>query len=732
MSAVAPNILSAQLAVEGMHCAACAGRIEKALRPIEGVERAAVNVATHRLHLTWDNGRVSLSQLRQAVSDLGFALRELDDADANARRRLEKRTALKRIAVAGIAMMQVMTFAVALYAGAWEGIEAHYASYLRLVSMLVTLPVVFYSAAPFFGAALRDLAQGRVGMDVPVSLAIVLAFAASVFNALRGSGEVYFDSVTMFVFFLLLGRFVEMQTRHKAGSVTQALAAALPRSVLRLRDGRTETVALAALEAGDTVVVPAGAVIPADGIVALGNGRVDESLLTGESTPISATPGRAVIGGSLNVGAPLQVTLSAVGDKTVLAHVVRLVERAQSERPRIALAADRAAAHFVVWILAAAVIVCALWLWLDPPRAFSATLALLVVTCPCALSLATPAALAAATSHLARSGLLVTRADAIERLALASRVVFDKTGTITQGAPQIARSRVLGPLPLDRCLTIAAALEDSSEHPLAAAFRDSTATLPVPASVNVARGAGISGVIDGERYRIGSLEFAQAIASHESNRRLPAAAIFLGSSRGLLAAFEMDDALREGSRDAVRALNQLGVAVEIASGDHAETVQRVADHLGVESWRARLTPEAKLERIRELDRMQGGVVMVGDGINDAPVLGAASVSIAIGTGSALAQASADLILTSKSLLAIPAGITVARRTLRIMRQNLAWAAAYNLAAIPLAAMGWIAPWAAAIGMSLSSIFVVLNAGRLAPRPAPGRTVAESGGREAIA
>jgi Cu2+-exporting ATPase len=732
MSAAAPDISSAVLAVEGMHCAACAGRIEKVLRPIAGVERAAVNVATHRLQLSWDSRRVSLAGLLQAVADLGFKLHELDDADASRRRRLEKRTALKRIAVAGIAMMQVMTFAVALYAGAWEGIEAQYASYLRLVSMLVTLPVVLYSAAPFFGSAWRDVSHRRVGMDVPVSLAILLAFAASVFNTLRGSGEVYFDSVTMFVFFLLLGRFVEMQTRHHAGSVTQAMAAALPHSVLRLRDGRPETVALGALEAGDTVLVPAGAVIPADGVVTRGSSRVDESLLTGESTPISCGPGKAVTGGSLNLGAPLQVRLSAVGESTVIAHIVRLLERAQSERPRVALAADRAATHFVAWILGAAVVVCGLWLWIDPPRAFPATLALLVVTCPCALSLATPAVLAAATSRLARIGLLVTRADAIERLSQARLAVFDKTGTLTQGAPRIARSHVLADLPIDRCLTLAAALESASEHPLAAAFRDGSDALPAVDSIHVERGSGISGVIGGEPYRIGHLEFVETIARTKPVNDAPAAAVFLGNSNGLIAAFEMDDALRDGSRDAMRALEQLGVAVQIASGDHAETVRRVAAQLGVETWRARLTPEAKLESVRELNRTGTGVVMVGDGINDAPVLGAASVSIAIGSGSALAQASADLILTSKSLLPIPLGIAVARRALRIMRQNLAWAAAYNLAAIPLAAMGWIPPWLAAIGMSLSSILVVLNARRIATRSAELPAVAEPGTHEAIA
>jgi Cu2+-exporting ATPase len=732
MSATHPKFSNALLAVEGMHCAACAGRIEKALRSLEGVERAAVNVAAHRLHVTWDGARVSQSRLLQVVSDLGFTLRELDDADAIGRRRVEKRTALKRIAVAGLAMMQVMTFAVALYAGDWEGMEAHYASFLRLVSMLVTLPVVLYSAAPFFSAAWRDLARRRVGMDVPVSLAILLAFAASVFNTLRGSGEVYFDSVTMFVFFLLLGRFVEMQARHHAGSVTQAMAAALPRAALRLRDCRTESVELHALQAGDTVVVPAGAVIPADGTVVLGTSRVDESLLTGESTPVACTPGRNVIGGSLNVGSPLQVKLSAVGADTVLSHIVRLLERAQSERPRIALAADRAATHFVAWILGAAVIVCALWLWLDPPRAFPATLALLVVTCPCALSLATPAALAAATSHLARSGLLVTRADAIERLAQARHAVFDKTGTLTQGAPAIARSHVIGQLPLDRCQAIAAALEASSEHPLAAAFRDSTLELPVVGSVKVESGYGISGVVDGERYRIGRLDFVEAIASARTIHRAPATAIFLGSTSGLLAAFEMNDALREGAGDAVRALEQLGVSTHMASGDHAETVRRVADQLGIGSWRARLTPEDKLQYIRGLDRARGGVAMIGDGINDAPVLGAASVSIAIGSGSALAQASADLVLTSKSLLAIPAGVAIARQALAIMRQNLAWAAAYNLAAIPLAAMGYIAPWAAAIGMSASSILVVLNAWRLAARRTAAPPIIASGTREAIA
>jgi len=701
-----------ELTIDGMHCGACAQAIEKGVGTLPGVSEIRVSAATGNAQIRWDLARLPLSRILVTIAGLGFEPSLIhEQLDQNTL--LERRTAYKRLAVAGFGMMQVMTFAFGLYAGALEGIEAQYELYLRLVSMLVTIPVVLYSAVPFFSNAWRDLLVGRLGMDLPVSAAILLALAASIVNTLLGTGEVYFDSVTMFVFFLLIGRMVEMHARHHAGTVTQALARLLPPSAVRLEAGVANAVPVSALQVGDVLLVAAGQTVPADGIVIAGSSRLDESMLTGEATPLSRKAGDAVMGGSLNVAQPLQIQVTALGPQTVLSSIVRLLSRAQAERPRLARAADGAAANFVAWILAAAFAVGALWFWFDSPRAFPALLAVLVVTCPCALSLATPAAVAAATRRLARLRLLVTRADAIEALAHVRVCVLDKTGTLTSGQPRIARTYLFGDLSGSNCLAIASALEMSSEHPLAQAFAQPLTTKAEVAATDlqVTSGAGIEGTVQGVRYRIGSLEYAAALSTMTAPQSIAGATIFLSSSDGILAGFEINDSLRPDAVAAVDELRDLGIEVRIASGDHRDVVARVAEHLGVEQWRARLTPQDKLAYVKSL-AAGGGVLMVGDGINDAPVLNAASVSVAMGSGSALAQASADFISTANSLQVLATGVREARRTLGVIRQNLAWAFGYNLLAIPLAALGLVPPWAAAIGMSASSMLVVLNARRL--------------------
>lgn len=714
--------VTAQLAVEGMHCGGCALKIERGLGALSGVERVSVNGATKRMQVRWDLNTVPFSRLLRTIAELGFVPRVIGAvpaADADGVR--EKRQALKRLAVAGLGMAQVMSFAFALYAGAAHGMDPTIARYLRLISLVVTVPVVFYSATPFFSGAWGDLKARRLGMDIPVSLATALAFAASIFNTLRDSGEVYFDSVTMFVFLLLLGRFIEMQTRHRSGSATAALAHLLPATVQRFRQGQMQTVNLAEIEAGDRLLVPAGAAIAADGRVLRGTARVDESLLTGESTPATRGIDDPVLGGSLNLGQPFEMTVTAAGASTVLASIVRLLERAQAERPRLGLLADRAAAWFVAGVLLLAAAVAGAWLYFDPSRAFAATLAVLVVTCPCALSLATPAAIAAATTRLARMGLLIAHPDAIEALGQAHYCVFDKTGTLTQGAPRVIHVTTYGNRSTNDCMKIAAALEAHSQHPLAGAF--SAAAAPPATDVRELRGQGLEGIVDGTLFRIGQFDFAAAVCPNLTSAAAANASLYLADRTGILAAFDIDDALRPEAPAAVSALSGLGIESEIASGDRREAVEWAASRLKVTHWQARLTPEAKLARIRELNRRPGGAIMVGDGVNDAPVLGAARVSIAMGGGSALAHASADAILTSPSLTVLAESVQVARRTLHIVRQNLGWATAYNLLAVPLAAVGAVPPWAAAIGMSASSLLVVLNASRLSRKGAHPRGAA---------
>ena len=723
------ELSSVNLLLEGVRCAACGWLVERRLERRSGVTGIAVNPATGRARLEWRTGEAALSSLLRSIYSLGYRPHVLGAADTLEVAERERRQALKRLAVAGLGMMQVMMFAVALYAGAFDGMDPVLRHYLRLVSMLVATPVLLYAGRPFLEGAWRNLAARQLGMDVPVALGLVLAWAASTWNTFTDRGEVYFDSVTMFTFLLLLGRFVEMSARHRAGSTSDALLRLQPISATRLRNGNAERVAVAELGSGDTVLVAAGEAFPADGVLVEDATSVDESMLTGESAAVLRGPGDAVLGGSINVGRPSRAVVSAVGHDTVLAGIVRLLERAQTERPAIARLADRWASWFVAGVLLVAAGVAGAWMIVDPARAFEATLAVLVVTCPCALSLATPTAITAATASLARQGLLVTRAEALEGLARARRVVMDKTGTLTLGQPVVRRCRPLGGLGEMECLSVAASLEQASTHPIARAFARPEGPLRAATQVEAEPGAGIGGRLEGVRYRIGRRDFVAAIAGP---RDADDAHTYLGRDGEWLAEIEISDALRPGAAEAVARLRSLGLEVEIASGDHEAAVATAARAAGIDRFRARLRPEEKLALVHGIQGSGQPVVMVGDGVNDAPVLAAATVSIAMGAGSSLAQTSADAVLMARELDTLPESVAVARRTVGIIRQNLVWAVAYNVLALPLAAFGFIPPWAAAIGMSASSLLVVGNALRLrgaAPAqagPAAARQAREAG------
>lgn len=709
-SAAADNQRSVNLLLEGIRCPACAWLVERRLEREAGVAAVAVNPATGRARLEWRPGDARLSSLLRTIEALGYRPHVLGLADTLEIALRERRQALKRLAIAGLGMMQVMMFAVALYAGAFEGMDPTLKQFLRLVSMLVATPVLFYSGRPFMQGAWRSLRAAQFGMDVPVTLALLLAYGASTFNTFAARGQVYFDSVTMFVFLLLLGRYAEMAARHHAGSTTDALARLQPASALRVTgNGGVERVPVGGLAVGDILLVPPGETFPVDGILLEGATSADESLLTGEPGAVTRRAGEALVGGSTNVGSTARLRVTAIGHETVLAGIVRLLTRAQTERPALARLADRWAAWFVGIVLLAAIAVATGWVLVEPGRAFEATLAVLVVTCPCALSLATPTAITAATSALARHGLLVTRADALEALARATHVVFDKTGTLTIGRPEVRHCRTLGGTDAQQCLRIGAALEQASTHPIARAFGRVPRPLPAPSALTVEPGQGLDGVVGGIRYRIGRRDFVAGLAGARGE---PDAGLYLGRSGEWLADITIEDRLRAGAAAAVERLGQLGLTVEVASGDQADTVARVAAAAGIARHQARLTPEDKIALVAAREAAGRSVLMVGDGINDAPVLAAASVSIAMGGGAALAQTSADAVLMVQDLGVLPQAIAVARRTLAVVRQNLGWAVAYNLTALPAAALGFIPPWAAAIGMSFSSLLVVANALRL--------------------
>jgi len=710
------NIKQAALILEGIVCAACIWLNERHVNSLPGVLEFRVNYASHRASVKWDNNRIHLSDILRAIAAIGYTAHPFDPGRQEELYKKERNQALKRLAVAGLGAMQVMMLAVALYAGEYQGMAAYLETFFRWVSLGIATPVVMYSARPFFTGAWRDLKRKQLGMDVPVALAVGLAYLASLWATVTNSGQVYFDSVTMFTFFLLTGRFLEMGARQRAGQAAEELVKLLPAMATRVGPDGEEVIPVMELQPGDEVRIKPGESVPADGRIVSGSSSVDESLLTGESLPLGKGVDDPVIGGTVNVESPLLVRIEKIGEETVLAAIQRLLDRAQTEKPRIAGLADRVAGWFVAALLLLVVVVGAWWWQTAPDQAFWIVLSMLVVTCPCALSLATPAAMTAATGSLTRLGVLTTRGHALETLARATHIVLDKTGTLTQGRLRLGEVHVLGTENKARCLQLAASLEHHSEHPVARILAHQGTDGPAASDVSAEAGRGVEGTIEGVRYRIGSPEYALEWLPASSRPDYVASQgvtqVMLSTRQAPLALFELSDSLRPRARETVQQLQQAGLQVWLLSGDNVSAVQRVAQQLGIEHAHAGLRPEDKLQHIKRLQEQGAVVAMVGDGVNDAPVLAGAQVSLAMGSGTQLAQASADMVLLSEELPHLAEAVQMARATLRVIRQNLGWAVIYNLVALPLAAAGYVAPWMAAIGMSASSLIVVLNALRL--------------------
>lgn len=705
----------AGLLVGGITCAACVWLIEKHLAQLDGVHKVSVNASTQRARICFEPEKVQPGRLFAELSRIGYRPAPATAANSEQLLQSERRAALRRLGVAGLGTMQVMMFAIALYFGASSGIDGELQRYLRWISLLVATPVVLYAARPFFTAALRSLRGRSLSMDVPVSLAIGLAYGASFYATVFDTGEVYFESISMFTFFLLLGRTVEMRARHRAGMASGGLAQLLPLTANRLDGDVVESVPVAALAAGDHILLRPGDTVAADGEVIEGNSGVDESLLSGESALQPKSRGSRVYAGSVNGDSTLTVRVTAAGQSTRLSAIERLVERAQLEKPQQVALADRVAGWFVGLVLIAALGAFAVWWQLDPSRAFWVALSVLVVTCPCALSLATPAALAAATLRLQQLGLLVAGGQLLETLPRLSRAVFDKTGTLTRGEPRILQVRSLRDgFGEQRIVDLAAALESRTNHPLARAFRAQSGNLHA-SDVQVHTGRGLEGVVEGECYRLGRADFAAADLPGEGAPAVPEEGgqwLLLADSAGPLAWIALGDRLRPSARDAVAELESAGLAVELLSGDQSGEVQRLAAAAGIRHWRAGASPEQKLEHLLQLQRDGERVLMVGDGLNDVPVLSGADASVAMMSAADLARSRADAILLNGDLRVLPRAVTLARRCRTIVRQNLVWALGYNALALPLAVCGLVPPWAAAIGMSVSSLVVVLNALRL--------------------
>ncbi|UNU72938.1 heavy metal translocating P-type ATPase [Moraxella nasovis] len=749
----------AELSVVGLKCTACTWLIESRLHAMQGVRACHVNLTQLRMTVSWQDDKCSIGEILRAIHAVGYDAKPYRQDTHEAMLKRQNKQMLIRLGVAAMGAMQAMMFSIGMYFGAYSGILTEHRDFLRLVALLVTIPVIFYSGVPFFTSAYRAMKARQVNMDVPVSIALLTTFLASLYATITHSGETYFDSVSMFVFFLLAGRYIEQNARLKAANMAKDMVVIEPMLVRKLGVD-SDLVALYAkgklsadviqgwqnkhdlanlpddlpkvlaqsVQVGDVVCIEAGDEIVADGVLLSDTATVSQSLLTGESDLIVKSCGDMVAGGSQNDAQPFVMLVTAKVDDSQMALIDRLMNRAMSEKPKIAIQADKMARWFVARVLVLSALVFAVWWFVDRSQALWATVAVLVATCPCALSLATPIALTVATNRLAFFGFLATRGHTVQTLSEVSVACFDKTGTLTTGLANLLSTQTDGMADED-ALKIAAALEIGSKHPVAKALLTSAHGLHLPNVVDVQHhtAGGVSGVVDGVLYRIGHLAFTldddratnddldallqEDLAYHRANTSVLLSA-YRGGAWQVVARFYFNDTLRVDAKQTIDALRQRGITPIMLTGDPNPNAFAIATSLGIEQAYFGLSPKDKVDHIKRLQAQGYTVLMVGDGINDAPVLAAANVSTAMAGAADLAQVSADSVLLSGKLSAIWRAVTLSAKAHNIIRQNLRWAVTYNVAILVPAALGYVPPWLAAIGMSLSSLVVVANAMRI--------------------
>jgi len=716
------------LTVDGMRCGGCAVGLERRLATMDGVATATVNFARRIANVAYDPSRVTPEALLEGIEAAGFAASRFEPASELARLEDEFKTRLRGLGIAVLVGMQLMLVAAALYAGEWFGMAPRFQLFFRWLGVGFALALLAFPAREFFREAVRGVRAGRLGMDLPIALGLAVAFGASARAAATGAGEVYFDSMAMFVVLLLVARFLEFQARRSSLDQVLALGRARPiramridaRGAIRPVDGET-------LHRGDRILVRSEDLLPVDGVIVEGASTFDEGLLTGESRAIHREVGGAVLAGSRNRGSAVIVETTRVGSETVRGRLLALAASAHAAKPRLARLADRVAGRFVAVQLAIAAVVALGWglsgsaVWLDP------VLAVLIVSCPCALSLATPCALGAGLRALARRGIYVANGDALERLPRITRCVFDKTGTLTADRVEVAAVDVSEWVSPERAWALALALERHAHHPLAdallAAGRDRPRSAsPLAEDVKILPGVGVEGCIEGIRYRIGRA--ASAVSHRERASDCRSSGLGSGPGSGsvarlveqsvpgrTLATFRFQEQLRPGARALIAWLILRGLAVSVLSGDGEEAVRNLADRLGLSQVDGGLDPAGKLSRIQIAQKAGERVLMVGDGINDTPALAAADVSCAIGNAAEVSRGKADLVLVRPEPTLVAEALEIAGKVRRVVTQNFLWAAGYNLLAVPAAAFGLVPPWAAALGMSVSSLVVVVNAQR---------------------
>ena len=810
----------AELSVNNLRCAACTWLIESRLDELDGISQCQVNLTNQRMRVIWDEDKLPISRILAVINEIGYEAKPYRQDTHEAMLARHNNQMILRLGIAALGSMQAMMYAVALYFGEYSDMLVFQRDFLRWVSLFVSIPVFFYAGVPFFTSAWSAIRARQVNMDVPVSVALIITFFASLYATITGQGETYYDSVSMFIFFLLAGRYIEHNARLKAATmandlvvvepvlvqkvaedkvaarqilqqleqnalkqteldesinqindlklnkISQEMASAIPNFTQSMDDNvhqltlqiaqnwqqtrhqssvqsqventtkdqieKKQMMTAHSLQVGDIIMVEAGSEIISDGILLSPTATVSQSLLTGEGDLILKTQGDYIVGGAQNDSQPFEMLVTALPEDSQIGLIDRLMNRAMSEKPKLAQQADKLASWFVARILVLSALVFIGWYIVEPSQAIWATVAVLVATCPCALSLATPIALTVATNRLASYGFLTTRGHTLQTLAEITHVAFDKTGTLTYGKPNLLNIELLAPSEhkdKDQVLAVAAALEVGSRHPIAHALLTAAYQLHLPGTQDLQHypAGGVEAVIDGTKYRIGHMDFAldslsNAEASNGFTIDLDAhrasSAVVLScqtkesESWQALACFYFNDKVRDSAKSMLDMLKGQGIEPVMLTGDPSPQALVMAKSLGMQSAYNGLSPTDKVDHIQKLQAKGAIVLMVGDGINDAPVLAAADVSTSIAGAADLAQVSSDSIILNGQIEAITAAKRISNKTERIIKQNFRWALIYNGAVLIPAALGYVPPWLAAIGMSLSSLFVVLNALRL--------------------
>lgn len=697
------------LTIEGISCAACAWLIEMQITKIIGVNSINVNATTQRATVKWHSEKLKLSDILLAIEKVGYKALPFKASNVEEASKRQSKTFIKRLGISGILMMQVMMIAVGLYFGAFSDMAEHNSHYLRYISLLLTIPIVTYGAFPFYSGSYKALRMKRLSMDVPVSIAITLAFTASAWATITQSGEVYFESVSMFTFLLLIGKFLEFRARNRAAELSANLLKLMPLTATRITGNSEEFVVAKTLQSGDKIIIKPGETIAADGIIISGHSQINEAMLTGEQLPVTKTATDKVFAGTINGDGNILVEVKSVGQEAFLSQLIRLSESTQAHKPKIAQLSDIIAQYFVALILLCSIITALYWQQHLPHEAFWITLSVLVATCPCALSLATPTALTCGTTRLSKSGIMVKSGHVIETISVANLFAFDKTGTLTSGDFTLSSITIINPnYAKEQVLAYAAALEAFSEHPIAKAFSTFRNHSYHAENVKVISGTGIKGAIDGLNVSIGKPSWLLNKADHHQYLNAQCLVSINGEP---VAAIYLSDDIRADAEQLMFELKKRHISTYLLSGDNEQGCLTVQNKLHLDGVYSQLSAHDKMDKVKALQK-EYTVVMTGDGINDTPVFGAAHVSIAMGCGTDIAKSGADVILLNNNLMSLNTLRKVSIKTKQIIKQNYAWAFGYNAIVLPLAMSGYITPYMAVIGMSLSSILVITNSLRL--------------------